>query len=79
MNIILMMIILNIYLFDRENDYDDIVNMEVEGRYERQKVILEDTEIARGINRKKRTSYKEYADKFKKLKIMSIDLSFSSV
>ena len=31
-------------LVDRENDYDDIVNMNVEGRYERLKVILEDTE-----------------------------------
>ena len=29
-------------LFHRENDYDDVVNMDVEGRYERLKVILEE-------------------------------------
>ena len=34
-------------VFHKENNYDDIVNMDVEGRYEGLKVILEDTEIAR--------------------------------
>ena len=55
-------------LFHKENDCDDIVNMDVEGRYERQKVILENTDIARGISREIRASYKEYADKYKKYK-----------
>ena len=49
-------------LFHRENDYDDIVNMDIKGRYEWLKVILEDTEKARGIRRETRTSYKKYAD-----------------
>ena len=30
-------------LFQRESHYDDIVNMDIEDRYERLKVILEDT------------------------------------
>ena len=42
--------------------------MDVEGRFERQKVKLEDTEKARGISRVTKASYKEYADKYKKLK-----------
>ena len=33
-------------LFHRENGYDEIVNMDEEMRYERLKVILEDTEKA---------------------------------
>ena len=41
--------------------------MDVEGRYKWLKVILEDTEIARGISRETRASYKKYADKYKKL------------
>ena len=55
-------------LFHRENDYDNIVNMDVEGRYERLKVILEDTEKARGISKETRASFKEYADEYKKLR-----------
>ena len=55
-------------LFHRENDYDDIVNMDVERRCERLKVILEDTEKARGISRETRASFKEYADKYKILR-----------
>ena len=50
----------------RENDYDDIKNLNVEGILERLKMILEDTEIARGISRETRASYKEYTDKYKK-------------
>ena len=38
-------------LFHRENDYNNIVNMDVEGRCEWLKAILEDTEIARGMSR----------------------------
>ena len=56
------------HLFHREKNNDDIVNMDVESRYERLKVILEDTEKARGIYRETRASYKEYADEYKKLK-----------
>ena len=55
-------------LFHLENDYDHVLNMNVEGRYERLKVILEDTEKARGIYGETRASYKEYADEYKKLK-----------
>ena len=66
-------------LFQRDNDYDDIVNMDVEDRYERLKVILEDTEIAIGISRETRVSYKKYADKYKKIERMTIHVSFSSV
>ena len=55
-------------LFLRENDYDDIVNMDVETRYERLKIILQDTEKERGISRETRASYKVYADEYKKLK-----------
>ena len=66
-------------LFHRENYYDNIVNMDVEGRYERLKVILEDTEIARGISRETRASYKNYADEYKKIERMSINVSFLSV
>ena len=45
-----------VYLFfHRENDYGDIVSMDVEGRYEQLIVILEDTEIARGISRESKS------------------------
>ena len=44
------------------------MNMDVEGGYERLKVILEDTEIAIGIRRETRASYKEYTYEYKKLK-----------
>ena len=55
-------------LFHQQNDYDHNANMDVEGRYEQLKVILVDTEIATGISRETRASYKEYADEYKKLK-----------
>ena len=55
-------------LFHRENDYDNIVNMDVERRYERLKVILEDTEKARGISTETKLSFKEYANEYKKLR-----------
>ena len=42
--------------------------MDVKGRYERLKVILEDTEKAKGISRETRASCKEYADEYNKLK-----------
>ena len=42
--------------------------MDVEGRYEQLKVILEDTEEVRGIYKDTTASYKEYAGEYKKLK-----------
>ena len=56
------------FLFHLENDYDNIEKMNVEGRYERLKVILEDTGNARGISRETRASYKKYAIEFKNCK-----------
>ena len=55
------------YTNDEHSEHDDIVHMNVERRYERLKVILEDPEKSRELYKNTRLSHKKYSNRYKQL------------